>query len=66
MKRAKVTMDGFLKQVDSLMPEEMRADTKAIFLACKDAPAGIKDQCEAGYTLYTCTVKEAGDKFDFA
>lgn len=66
MKRSKVTMDGFLKQVDQLMPEEMRPETKAWFGACKDSANGVKDPCEAGYSLYKCIKVQAGDKFVFA
>lgn len=37
MKKSKVTMDNFFKNVDTLMPEEMRQEIKDIFVQCKDA-----------------------------
>lgn len=37
MKKSKMTLDSFFKQLDVLMPEEMREDIKDIFTQCKDA-----------------------------
>lgn len=37
MKKSKVTLENFFKQVDSLMPEEMRQEVKDLFGQCKDA-----------------------------
>lgn len=37
MKKAKVNYDGMIKQVDTLMPDELKEPTKKVFGICKDS-----------------------------
>uniref|UniRef100_A0A336KVV6 CSON000443 protein n=1 Tax=Culicoides sonorensis TaxID=179676 RepID=A0A336KVV6_CULSO len=65
MKKAKVNYEGMMKQIDTLMPDEMKEPTKKTFGLCKDSTQGIKDPCEAGATLLKC-VKDNAEVFTFA
>lgn len=61
MKKAKLNYDAAIKQIDTMMPEEMKEPNKRALEACKNAVNGIKDPCEAGYTILKCIVKENPD-----
>lgn len=37
MKKAKVNYEGMVKQIDTLMPDEMKEPTKKVFGLCKDS-----------------------------
>lgn len=54
MKKGKLLYDAVIKSIDTLMPEEMRADTRNAIESCKDEISGMKDSCEAGFKLLQC------------
>lgn len=37
MKKAKVNYEGMIKQIDTLMPDDMKEHSKRTFTLCKDA-----------------------------
>lgn len=57
MKKTKVNYEAAMKQIDIMMPDEMKEPNKNALTACKDTTAGMKDPCEAGYTMIQCIVK---------
>ncbi|XP_063707568.1 uncharacterized protein LOC134836271 [Culicoides brevitarsis] len=65
MKKAKVNYDGMIKQIDTLMPDEVKETTKRTFTLCKDSANGIKDPCDAGTALLQC-MKDKAEFFTFA
>lgn len=58
MKKGKLQYDAIIKSVDTMLPDELRDDTKTALEACKTVSVGIKDVCEASYTLLKCIFKE--------
>lgn len=58
MKKGKMLYDGVMKSIDTMLPDELRDDTRRAVEVCKDAAVGIKDHCEASYTLLKCVFKE--------
>lgn len=64
VKKGKMNVDSVLKNIDTLMPDELREDTKRAITVCKDAGAGIKDYCDAAYTILKCFFTE-NPKFFF-
>ncbi|XP_059621568.1 general odorant-binding protein 72-like [Phlebotomus argentipes] len=55
MKRGKVNVPASLKQIDVLVPEDLKDDYRNALDACKDSAKGIKDNCEAAYAFLKCT-----------
>lgn len=64
VKKGKIQYDTVMKSLETLMPDELYDDTKRALELCKTSAVGIKDPCEASYTLLTCLVKE-NPKFYF-
>lgn len=64
MKKGKVNLESVHRNIDALMPEEMREDTKRAVDICKDIAKGIKDYCEISFLLLKCLYKE-NPKFYF-
>jgi hypothetical protein len=59
VKKGKVNVESVIKSVDTLMPDEMKEDTKRAISLCKDAGAGAgKDFCENAFRILTCMLKE--------
>ncbi|ALC49609.1 Obp19a [Drosophila busckii] len=54
MKKGKFQMESSLKQVDLLMPDEYKPSYRVGIAECKDVSNGIKNNCEASYTMLTC------------
>ncbi|XP_013113154.2 general odorant-binding protein 19a isoform X4 [Stomoxys calcitrans] len=54
MKKGKFLYEASLKQVDILMPDDYKDEYKAGLAACKDAAVGVKNNCEAAGTIFTC------------
>lgn len=54
MKKGKLLYDAVMRSIDTLMPEEMRDVTRNAIESCKGAVVGLKDSCEAGFTLLKC------------
>lgn len=64
MKKGKILYDAVMKSIDTMLPDELREDTKRAVEVCKDAAVGIKDHCESSATLLRCIFKE-NPKFFF-
>jgi PBP/GOBP family len=58
MKKGKIQYDATMKSIDTMMPDELRDDTKRALEACKDVSIGIKDHCESSFTMIKCIFKE--------
>lgn len=58
MKKGKILYDAVIKSIDTMLPDELRDDTRRAVEVCKDAAVGIKDNCEASYTLLKCVFRE--------
>ncbi|XP_070495849.1 general odorant-binding protein 72-like, partial [Chironomus tepperi] len=58
VKKGKMNVDSVIKNIDTLMPDELREDTKRAVSVCKDFGAGNKDYCDAAYTILKCFFKE--------
>lgn len=54
MKRSKINIEAALKQFNMLLPDSIKEPFINGFNICKDKPKGLKDQCEAGFTLTKC------------
>lgn len=57
-------MESVQRNIDALMPDELKASTIAAVEICKDAGNGIKDNCESSFLLLKCLYKE-NPKFYF-
>lgn len=64
MKKSKIMVEAALKQFDLLLPDDMKEPYKNAMNICKDSTKGVKDSCEAAYTLTQCFFKN-NDKFMF-
>lgn len=58
MKKGKLLYEPVMKSIDTMMPDELREDTKSAIEACKTVSVGIKDVCDAAFTLLKCIYKE--------
>jgi len=63
MKKGKLMYDAVVKSIDTMMPDELRVDTKRALETCKGVAVGIKDNCEAAFVLLKCLYKENPDFF---
>lgn len=64
VKKGKVNLESVHRNVDALMPEELREDTKRAVDICKDVGKGLKDYCEISFLMLKCLYKE-NPKFYF-
>lgn len=53
-----MNVESVLKNIDNLMPEELREDTKRAINGCKDMGLGTKDYCQAAFDILKCFYKE--------
>lgn len=58
MKKGKIQFEPVMKSIETMMPEELREQTKRAVEACKTVSVGIKDHCESSFTLLKCIKKE--------
>nr|QGW50684.1 odorant-binding protein 20 [Propsilocerus akamusi] len=58
MKKGKLMYDAVMKSIDTMLPDELKDDTKRAIEMCKDSSVGIKDNCDAAFTLLKCILKE--------
>lgn len=58
MKKGKLLFDAVIKSVETMLPDELKDDTRKAIEICQTAAVGIKDHCEAAYTLLKCVFKE--------
>lgn len=47
-----------MKSIETMLPEELRDDTKRAVEACKGSMTGIKDNCESAFVMLKCLYKE--------
>ncbi|XP_059620945.1 general odorant-binding protein 72-like [Phlebotomus argentipes] len=59
IKRGKFQYETSKKQAELMLPDEMKASTVAAMTACKSSTDGIKDNCEAAFTLLLCLKKNS-------
>lgn len=50
--------DAVIKSIDTMMPDELRDDTKRAVEACKTVSVGIKDHCDSAFVMLKCLYKE--------
>ncbi|XP_062555153.1 general odorant-binding protein 72-like [Armigeres subalbatus] len=55
-KRGKISYEKSLKQIDQLLPDELKPAFRNGLEMCKDSASGIKDQCESAYVLLLCFI----------
>uniref|UniRef100_A0A182SJH1 Uncharacterized protein n=1 Tax=Anopheles maculatus TaxID=74869 RepID=A0A182SJH1_9DIPT len=56
-RKGKVNYEKSLKQIDTMLPDNMKPAFRAGLEACKTAAQGIKDHCEAAAILLQCFYK---------
>ncbi|XP_030381612.1 general odorant-binding protein 19a [Scaptodrosophila lebanonensis] len=54
IKKGKFLYESTLKQVDIMMPDNYKDEYRQGVNLCKDAAVGIKNNCDAAYTLLIC------------
>ncbi|XP_063707552.1 general odorant-binding protein 72-like [Culicoides brevitarsis] len=64
VKKGKANIDGALKQIDLLMPDELKEPFKQGIIACEHSADGIKDMCEKAFAGAKC-FKANNPKFFF-
>jgi PBP/GOBP family len=57
-KKGKLLYEPVMKSIETMLPEELRDDTKRAVEACKGSMAGIKDNCESAFVMLKCLYKE--------
>lgn len=65
MKKGKFNHEQSKKQVEMMMIEEYKVPMLSSMETCKDSSKGIKDNCEASYTMMKC-IHSNNPKFIFA
>lgn len=58
MKKGKILYEAVMKSIDTMLPDELKDDTKKGFENCKTVSVGIKDHCESAFVLLKCLYKE--------
>lgn len=58
MKKGKIMYEAVVKSIETMMPDEIKDDSRRAFEACKTVSVGIKDHCDAAFTLLKCLFKE--------
>jgi hypothetical protein len=58
VKKGKINIESVLRNIDTLVPDEMRDDTKRAVNACKEKGLGTKDYCDAAYKILKCVMDE--------
>ncbi|XP_055637793.1 general odorant-binding protein 72-like isoform X2 [Toxorhynchites rutilus septentrionalis] len=53
-RKGKVNYESSLKQIDQFIPDDMKGDFRKGLDACKDAAQGMKNHCDAAFTLLKC------------
>ncbi|XP_055606689.1 general odorant-binding protein 72-like [Uranotaenia lowii] len=57
MKKSKLNYDALMKQIDTIMPDELAEPMRNAVTICKNSADGIKNGCEAAYALAQCISK---------
>uniref|UniRef100_A0A8W7PPC8 Odorant-binding protein 8 n=1 Tax=Anopheles coluzzii TaxID=1518534 RepID=A0A8W7PPC8_ANOCL len=64
MKKGKLNYDASVKQIDTIMPDELAGPMRAALDICRTVADGIKNNCDAAYALLQCLSKN-NPKFIF-
>ncbi|XP_053664662.1 general odorant-binding protein 72-like [Anopheles marshallii] len=64
MKKGKLNYDASVKQIDTIMPDELAGPMRAALDICRNAADGIKNNCDAAYAMLQCLSKN-NPKFIF-
>ncbi|EAA09324.4 AGAP005208-PA [Anopheles gambiae str. PEST] len=64
MKKGKLNYDASVKQIDTIMPDELAGPMRAALDICRTVADGIKNNCDAAYVLLQCLSKN-NPKFIF-
>ncbi|XP_039431575.1 general odorant-binding protein 72-like [Culex pipiens pallens] len=64
MKKGKLNYDAMLKQIDTIMPDELAEPMRNAVNVCRNSADGIKNNCEASYAVAKCISKN-NPKFVF-
>lgn len=54
MRKSKINYEAAMKQMDNLLPDNMKDDYKSALTTCKDSTSGEKNACEAAYKFLNC------------
>lgn len=65
MKKGKFNHEQSKKQVEMMLPEEYKTPMLSAMETCKETAKGVKDNCEASYTMMKC-IQSNNPKFLFA
>lgn len=63
MKKGKLQYEPLMKSIDTMMPDELKDGTKRAVESCKNSAVGIKDPCEASFSVLGCVIKEYPEFF---
>nr|AGI04325.1 obp55 [Aedes albopictus] len=64
VKKGKLNYDAAMKQIDTIMPDELAEPMRVALNACRTASDGIKNNCDASYAIAQC-VATNNPKFVF-
>uniref|UniRef100_A0A182SD68 Uncharacterized protein n=1 Tax=Anopheles maculatus TaxID=74869 RepID=A0A182SD68_9DIPT len=64
MKKGKLNYDASVKQIDTIMPDELAGPMRAALDICRNVADGIKNNCDAAYAMLQCLSKN-NPKFIF-
>uniref|UniRef100_A0A9I3A6H4 Uncharacterized protein n=1 Tax=Anopheles christyi TaxID=43041 RepID=A0A9I3A6H4_9DIPT len=64
MKKGKLNYDASVKQIDTIMPDELAGPMRAALDICRNVADGIKNNCDAAYAVLQCLSKN-NPKFIF-
>uniref|UniRef100_A0A1Q3FQN6 Putative odorant-binding protein 56a n=1 Tax=Culex tarsalis TaxID=7177 RepID=A0A1Q3FQN6_CULTA len=64
MKKGKLNYDAMLKQIDTIMPDELAEPMRNAVNICQNSADGIKNNCDAAYAVAQCISKN-NPKFVF-
>ncbi|XP_035784121.1 general odorant-binding protein 72-like [Anopheles albimanus] len=64
MRKGKLNYDASIKQIDTIMPDELAGPMRAALDICRTAADGIKNNCDAAYAMLQCLSKN-NPKFIF-
>ncbi|XP_052861288.1 general odorant-binding protein 72-like [Anopheles cruzii] len=64
MKKGKLNYDASMKQIDTIMPDELAEPMRNALDVCRNVADGIKNNCDAAYAMLQCLSKN-NPKFIF-
>ncbi|XP_053676284.1 general odorant-binding protein 72-like [Anopheles nili] len=64
MKKGKLNYEASMKQIDTIMPDELAEPMRRALDICRNASDGIKNNCDSAYAMLQCISKN-NPKFIF-